>query len=418
MVVQTSKPTVASFFSGAGGMDLGFKAARFEVISMMDIEEWACDTLRYNHPNSTVVGPPHYSGNIKETHPEEFASVIGFGPGEVDVFVGGPPCQPFSQAASQRFLKEDKRFKRLGFSDHQKGTLLFDYVDYILYFKPKVFLIENVAGLIDVDNGAQLQLVLDQLSSAGYIYTKPQVVQAVDYGVPQYRNRVIIWGTREDTPRPEIPQPTHGGGLFLPQHNAVAQALVGVGDHLLNHETRVHKPESIARYRTLEFGKRERKGRVDRLDPLKPSKTVIAGGSNGGGRSHLHPYIARTLSVRECARLQTFPDNYYFCGSNARQFTQVGNAVPPLLAENFARQIGRQIFGIQYSEELAFEISTAKELSAANSELYREALSENPKQIYYSHVTASDTPDPERDTLPSQMSDKSVVNSAIDLRVS
>ena len=82
----------------------------------------------------------------------------------------------------------------------------------------------------------------------------------------------------------------------------------------------------------LPFGGRDKLGRVDRLDPTKPSKTVIAGGTKGGGRSHLHPYYPRTLSVRECARLQTFPEKYEFTGSVARQFTQVGNAVPPLLA--------------------------------------------------------------------------------------
>ena len=93
----------------------------------------------------------------------------------------------------------------------------------------------------------------------------------------------------------------------------------------------------------LKYGERDKLGRVDRLDPRLPSKTVIAGGTKGGGRSHLHPFIPRTLSVRECARLQTFPDNYVFTGSNARQFTQVGNAVPPLLAYKLANSIKQSI---------------------------------------------------------------------------
>ena len=83
---------------------------------------------------------------------------------------------------------------------------------------------------------------------------------------------------------------------------------------------------------------------MDRLDPTRPSKTVIAGGTNGGGRSHLHPEIPRTLSVRECARLQTFPDGYRFIGPTARQFTQVGNAVPPVLAATLATQIAKAYF--------------------------------------------------------------------------
>ena len=93
----------------------------------------------------------------------------------------------------------------------------------------------------------------------------------------------------------------------------------------------------------LEYGGRDKLGRVDRLDPRLPSKTVIAGGTKGGGRSHLHPFIPRTLSVRECARLQTFPDSYEFTGANARQFTQVGNAVPPLLAYKLALAIKQAI---------------------------------------------------------------------------
>ena len=94
----------------------------------------------------------------------------------------------------------------------------------------------------------------------------------------------------------------------------------------------------MARYLTLDYGARDHLGRVDRLDPSLPAKTVIAGGS-GGGRSHLHPEIPRTLSVRECARLQSFPDDYVFVGPTARQFTQVGNAVPPVLAARLASEI-------------------------------------------------------------------------------
>jgi DNA (cytosine-5)-methyltransferase 1 len=137
----------------------------------------------------------------------------------------------------------------------------------------------------------------------------------------------------------------------------------------------------------LDFGQREKKGRVDRLDPTKPSKTVIAGGSNGGGRSHLHPFIARTLTARECARLQTFPDNYVFQGSIARQFTQVGNAVPPLLAEHFARKIGQQIFGMHYGEsfELEKQFEKNKSTQALTKAILKNSVDEKPEWIYFSH---------------------------------
>ena len=99
----------------------------------------------------------------------------------------------------------------------------------------------------------------------------------------------------------------------------------------------------------LPYGGRDQLGRVDRLDPTKPSKTVIAGGTKGGGRSHLHPYCPRTLSVRECARIQTFPENYDFIGPIARQFTQVGNAVPPLFAYKLAIALKTALYANGYT---------------------------------------------------------------------
>ena len=126
----------------------------------------------------------------------------------------------------------------------------------------------------------------------------------------------------------------------LPAGSVFKRPLSGVANHI----TRNHNAESIARYMKLDFGKRDKLGRVDRLDPFKPSKTIIAGGTGGGGRSHLHPFIPRTMSVRECARLQTFPDTYRFTGPVARQFTQVGNAVPPVLAYEMACAIYSSIY--------------------------------------------------------------------------
>lgn len=149
--------------------------------------------------------------------------------------------------------------------------------------------------------------------------------------------RWIVAGTCGEIPI-ELPQlndtVTPCGSVFL-------RSLEGAKNHI----TREHTAKSIMRYMDLQYGGRDKLGRVDRLDPRLPSKTVIAGGTKGGGRSHLHPFSPRTLSVRECARLQTFPDNYTFTGANARQFTQVGNAVPPLLAYKLAMAIKKAIIG-------------------------------------------------------------------------
>lgn len=379
--------TVASFFSGAGGMDEGFKAAGFKILACMDIENWACDTLRVNNPETKIIGPPEYSGDIKLITPSKFESITGLKPGSIDVFTGGPPCQPFSQAANQRFFKGDGRFKRRGFDDFEKGTLLFDYIGYIEHFLPKAFLLENVPGLLNIDGGLQLDDALKRLRDLGYVHTEPQAVEAANYGVPQYRKRLIVWGTRIPGVKPMIPEVTHGGGMFLKELNTVAQALHRVDASLPNHVPRVHKEASVARYRTLEFGKREKLGRVDRLDPLRPSKTVIAGGTKGGGRSHLHPYIARTLTVRECARLQTFSDDFVFHGTMSRQFTQVGNAVPPLLAEHFARKIGADVFDREYHGPLRHEkfltySHTPEQLARV---LLDNSFDSKPDWIYHTH---------------------------------
>lgn len=329
---KKKKIPVVSFFSGAGGLDLGFEAAGFSHLALVEKNEIFCNTLRANRPNWNVYGPPEFSGDVSS-----FVEMVELLAKDVPavgfdgVFVGGPPCQPFSIAANQRFSKGGGNFKRIGFAHETNGNLLFEYIALIKHFKPRVFLIENVPGLIEVDGGEQLQRAYAELEEEGYTVNEPAVLMASEHYVPQQRVRLFIIGNRVGK-RYKPPQPTNQplscGAVFnLP--------LEGVENHI----TRRHSAESVLRYMKLDFGCRDHLGRVDRLNPLQPSKTVIAGGTAGGGRSHLHPYIPRTISVRECARLQTFPDDYIFTGAVARQFTQVGNAVPPILGAQLAVSI-------------------------------------------------------------------------------
>lgn len=328
-----------SFFTGAGGLDIGFEYAGFDNLASVEHTDLFCDTLRLNSPNKTVIGPPDYEGDISDTETiiELLGNTIGLKPGFEGVFHGGPPCQSFSIAANQRFGKNDERFKRLGFSDPERGGLFFSYVSLIEHFKPKAFLIENVAGIQDFDIDGRIKDSLEKLSLAGYEISKPTVINAADYGVPQNRFRWIVFGVRDRTSALEFPAPDTEKHISC--YEVLRKPLKGVPNHI----TRKHTAGSVRRYMELDFGGRDKQGRVDRLDPNMPSKTIIAGGTKGGGRSHLHPYIPRTLSVRESARLQGFPDWYEFSGSNARQFTQVGNAVPPLLAYKIAQKIKEQI---------------------------------------------------------------------------
>jgi len=321
-----------SFFSGAGGLNIGFEYAGFDNLVSIEYNEIFCNTLRLNYPNKVVIGPPNCSGDLRDREriSKELEKIIGKAPFE-GVFHGGPPCQPFSIAANQRFSKNSENFKRQGFSDGEKGGLIFDYLWYIEKFLPKAFLIENVSGIIDCDDNGKIESALNNLTSLGYKVYPPKIINAAFYGVPQNRMRCLIIGTRSDK------------DFIFPSQDTTPSPCAYVFnkpiDKIQNHDTRKHTAAAIKRYMTLDYGCRDKLGRVDRLDPRQPSKTVIAGGTKGGGRSHLHPYIPRTLSVRECARLQTFPDNYIFTGASARQFTQVGNAVPPLLAYKIALAI-------------------------------------------------------------------------------
>jgi DNA (cytosine-5)-methyltransferase 1 len=328
-----TKIPMVSFFAGAGGLDLGFEALGFQHSLLVEKIPLFCDTLKKNRPQWNV-----YSGDVSKTEDmiEEISKHIGTKDKFEGVFVGGPPCQPFSIAANQRFSKSGENFKRVGFAHETNGNLLFKYIELIERFKPKAFLIENVPGLMEIDDGEQLANAYAELERIGYTVNEPLVLRADHYRVPQQRTRLFVIGSRTKKKlKPPVPsdQSLVCGNVFtIPL------------DDVENHVTREHSAESVARYMKLPYGARDQLGRVDRLDPSKPSKTIIAGGTAGGGRSHLHPYIPRTLSVRESARLQTFPDDYIFTGPVARQFTQVGNAVPPVLAAQLAKAIKDSYF--------------------------------------------------------------------------
>ena len=335
------KPTdipFVSFFSGSGGMDLGLENAGFVHTAAFEINELFCKTLRRNRPDWRVFGPPTSSGDVSEVEETIDALEQLITPNFEGVFVGGPPCQPFSIAANQRFSKNGENFKRIGFEHERNGGLLFDYLRIIEYFKPACFVIENVPGLRDLDDGQQISTAVTSLENCGYVVAEPRILNAAGYGIPQFRERLFVVGSRtgKDFLFPLETSGAIGCGSVLPLDRGQAP----------NNEIRAHRVNSVLRYMKLDYGERDQLGRVDRLDPTLPSKTVIAGGDSGGGRSHLHPEIPRTLSVRECARLQTFPDEYVFVGPTGRQFTQVGNAVPPVLAAHIGGAIADSVFKV------------------------------------------------------------------------
>jgi DNA (cytosine-5-)-methyltransferase len=333
-----------SLFAGCGGIDLGFQWAGFETVAGVEIKKFACDTLRLNHPNMKIFGPPEFDGDIRKFNASVLKEMIG--DVEIDVISGGPPCQPFSIASAQRFYKDDERYKRKGNEDSEKGNLLPEYIRIINEIRPKAFVIENVAALISWNDGTFLTESLKALDS-DYVYSIPNAIHAENFGIPQCRERMIIIGTRIPNKYPIFDD----NSIKIDRLFTVDDALSDFPKNPLNHQLRAHTPETIARYDKLKYGERDKKGRVDRLNPNLPAKTVIAGGENGGGRSHLHPYLPRTTSPRECARFQTFPDDFELCGTMSRQFTQVGNAVPPLLSYFIATYIKKYIFDLDIDIE-------------------------------------------------------------------
>lgn len=322
-----------SFFAGAGGFDVGFDYAGFNTLAAFEINEIFCKTLKLNFPKKDI-----FNADLRDKQKiyDLLKNYIGIDAPFEGVFHGGPPCQSFSIAANQRFSKDGNNFKRVGFEHSEYGNLLSDYIWYIQQFRPKVFIIENVPGLFEIDNGEQLFKELDKLANYGYSIAKPKILNVADYGVPQNRTRLFVVGSRDAK---EFVFPIKNN-YKTPCFHVFEKNL----ENIDNHEVRVHKADSLIRYMQLEYGQRDHLGRIDRLNPEQPSKTVIAGGLKGGGRSHLHPYFPRTLSARECARLQTFPDSYVFTGPSARQFTQIGNAVPPLFAYKLGIEIYKQFF--------------------------------------------------------------------------
>lgn len=337
-----------SLFSGAGGLDLGIEAAGFVTRLCNDIDDFSCKTLNLNKSRqhgSFLRQATIAQRNIKDYSTEEILKDAGLTKDQVDLVYGGPPCQAFSVFG-----------KRQGIND-PRGTLLWDYIRVIREIQPRSFIFENVAGILTVDDGRvfdMLKAALETNESGERCYNLSYALfNTAAYGIPQYRQRVIIYGVRchEAIPlpaethytQPDAPVP----GLLPPV--TVATAFRGLpdapSDTLANHVGRSHGPAVIERYNNMAYGERDSKTRINRLDPNKPSYTIVVGSDKGGGKGHVHPFLPREVTPRESARIQTFPDFWEFTGTSRHPIRQVGNAVPPLFAGVIASNLLRHGFG-------------------------------------------------------------------------
>lgn len=340
------KPNIVSIFSGAGGIDCGFKQAGFNTIFANDNWEPACQSFSKNYPEAEV-----YCGSIVDVDFKAIKDKYG----QIDGLVGGPPCPPFSKS---RFYRTEKK---RGIEDESGFLTVSNYFRALEELDPLFFFFENVAGFVYKPHQAALEYAKEQSERLGYKIIF-RVVNAANYGVPQLRQRFICVGVKKGLPDFIFPKETHaefpedGLNLWvsagdvlndidfeLPEDQEKQAGskhkdllpLIPPGDNYLFFTKERGYPNPIFKWRSRYWSF------LLKLSPLKPSWTIQASFSNNMGPFH---WRNRFLRILEIQRLQSFPDDYFFSGKFADKWRQIGNAVPPLLVKQFATQIFNQYF--------------------------------------------------------------------------
>lgn len=309
---------------------MGFAGAGFDVKLSSDVVAEYCHTLEKNLPH-------HHASEIDVSKFDAKLVHNIFGDEGPSGIIGGPPCQSFSILGSR------------GATQDPRGALVYDYMNIIRELKPEFFLFENVPGLKSVNGGKDWQEILATFSERTKFNIYESQLNSVKFGAPQKRERVFIIGFRDHSLKFEWPSPTHSIDNYLAEDGlqpavTVAEAFRNLSG-TTNHDKRVHGERVTSRYATIKPGSRDKVDHTDRIEMEKPSGTVLVGSGGGGGRPFIHPTEHRHITVREAARLQSFPDWWEFSGGTTKQYRQVGNAVPPLMAKAIARQIMKALCG-------------------------------------------------------------------------
>lgn len=346
---------VISFFSGAMGLDIGFEKAGLNVVIGQDFEPSCVETMRANGHN--VLG-----GDIREINPETLLKLTGLHVGEPFMVCGGPPCQPFSTAG-----------KRLGIND-PRGSLFMDFIRMIDYIRPRFFVMENVKGIVssplkhvsvkerekddpEQQLGTVLDVILSEFDKLGY-KTVYGVLDAVNYGVPQFRERFVLIGSR-DNEDIFLPMPTH-----FQMHQNSEYRWKTVGEVIKDLENNPGEYTSLSGERKKYIHMVPEGGNwrdlPEEIIPIAMGGAYQSGGGKVGFYRRLsynqpaptittspaqkatmlcHPTQDRPLSIKEYARIQQFPDDWIFKGTLSAKYRQIGNAVPVGLAEAIGRAI-------------------------------------------------------------------------------
>ncbi|MFK8061486.1 MAG: DNA (cytosine-5-)-methyltransferase [Polaribacter sp.] len=338
---------VLELFAGAGGLAVGLEKAGIKCVALNEIDKWACKTLRENRPNWNVL-----EGDIKTYDFVKYKN-------QVDVVTGGFPCQAFSYAG-----------KKLGFKD-ARGTLFYEFARVVKEVNPPICIGENVKGLLSHEKGKTIEGMISILDEIGYNVIPVQVLKAINYRVPQKRERVILVGIRKDIDlKYEYPKPHNkiynlvdalkkgelydsnvpkSEGSKYPEHKKVVLDLVPQKGYWRNLPIDIQK-EYMGKSFYLGGGKT---GIARRIGWDEPSLTLTCSPAQKQ-TERCHPEETRPFTVREYARIQTFPDEWKFSGSVSQQYKQIGNAVPC----NLGQEIGYSV--IQFLNEYYLSLSKPK----------------------------------------------------------
>jgi len=307
----------AELFSGCGGLSLGFELGGLTGLVSLESEPHAVRTYKKNFQHEVINGDIT-KHKTKEAFAEKVRSVLGNN--ELDVLMGGFPCQGFS-TSGHRFV------------DDPRNRLFKEFVEVAKMLKPKVIIGENVEGLLTMCKGKTIKDIIAAFEEIGYEMDF-RLLNAADYGVPQTRKRVIFVGNRLGVPN-LFPAPILSEKNYVTAEMALKDLEEIEEDYEFNHIFADHSPEMVERLRLLPQGTCLYEKRHDswrRLESNKPSPTV----KDCHGASAVHYKLPRTITPREMARLQSFPDSFIFAGAKKYQQRQIGNAVPPLLGKAVA----------------------------------------------------------------------------------
>lgn len=353
-------------FAGCGGFSCGFEKAGFNIVSAVEFDKNIAKSYELNHKKTTMI-----ADDIKNVDNDNV-----FRYGEADIIIGGPPCQGFSMAGARI---------RTGFMDDPRNYLFKHYFNVVKIVRPKIFILENVKGILNLNGGkifAEIKRIFEDPNNFDGKPYKIQykVIKAKEYGIPQNRERTIIVGSQIDFNLEEeinktkdiinkenpnffdtvtvwdaisnLPKPTDNGIVIdLKVNSNYQQYLKSSDNKTTNHIKTRHNKKAIERMKKIKINenftvldediKSVHSGSYGRLDPNGIAPTITTRFDTPSGGKFTHPFENRTITPREAARIQSFPDDFEFFGTKSCVCKQIGNAVPPKLAYFFALMIRR-----------------------------------------------------------------------------